>query len=100
MWLGSSVIYFPGLKKAAFSLYPHMERGKRASSLVSFLIRALISSSGPLPSSKPNYLPKDLHPNIIILEARALTYAFCGEHNPVNSRVLLCSDFLWTDCLG
>ena len=73
----------PGLQVAFFSWYPHMgesrerERGE-ASSLMSLLIRALITFMRT-PPSWPNYLAKALHPSRI-LGVRILAWEFWGGY--------------------
>lgn len=79
------------------SHYVLIWQGERESTLVSFLRRALISSSGPYlqNSSKPPYFPKIPFLNTFTLEVR-LQFMNLGEHNLIHSRILDCLGFLWT----
>lgn len=72
---------FPGLQMAIFSWCFHVMERERESSLVYFLIRALILlDQGPtcLTSFSFNYFHKGPSPNIETLRYRASTYEFWG----------------------
>lgn len=82
--LGSGENFLSGLQVAFLAVSSRGWERERASSLVSFLIRALIPSWGPHLSQTE--LPKGSTSKCHHLKVRASTHEFCRGHNSVYSR--------------